>query len=219
MTRAVRKHAGTRDAQRCAAWSGSAVAVLFGVGSAIWGLDMPEDGTSVAGIVDFYRGTADRIIVGASLSLLGIAAFVLFAAALRRALIDAGGDDVLATTAFGGALLGMAAGLGAETINMAGAFRAREGELSEALAQSLFEASQMLGSTATGVGLGVFALATAVDALRIGLVLPRWLAIVTLVVGLLLLSPLSHVGWMAGAGLVLITSTIAFALFTRPNVH
>lgn len=215
MKTAMENHAGAPDARRRAAWSGSAVAVLFGVGSAIWALDMPEDGTSVAGIVDFYHDTADRIVVGASLGLLGIAAFLLFAAALRRVLIDAGGDDVLATTAFGGALLGMAAGLGAETINMAAALRAREGELSDALAQSFFEASQILGSAATGVGLGVFALATAVDALRTG-ILPRRLAIATLAVGLLLLSPLSHVNWISGAALVLITSTVAFALFTRP---
>jgi hypothetical protein len=218
VTGATEKRAGVRGAQRCAVWSGGAVAVLFGVGSAIWALDMPEDGTPVAGIVEFYRDTADRIVVGASLSLLGIAAFVLFAAALRRMLIDVGGedDDLLATTAFGGALLGMAAGLGAETINMAAALRARQGELSDPLAQSLFEASHALGSTATGVGLGVFAVATAASAARTGRILPRWLAVVTLVAGLLLLSPLSQVDWVAGAGLVLISSTVAVALSTRP---
>lgn len=179
---------------------------------------MPEDGASATRIVEFYRDTADRIVVGASLSLLGIAVFVLFAAALRRALVDAAGegDDLLSTTAFGGALLGMAAGLGAETINMAAALRARQGELSEPLAQSLFEVSHALGSIATGVGLGVLALATAVAALRAGRVLPRWLAIVVLVVGLLSLSPLSQVDWVAGAALVAIAATVAVALFTRP---
>jgi hypothetical protein len=218
-TRDIEVKVGGRDAQRHAALSGTAVAVLFGLGSTIWALDMPEDGTPTAEIVDFYRDTADRIVVGASLSLLGIAAFVWFAAALRRVLIDAGGDDVLATTAFGGALLGMAAGLGAETVNMSAALRAHDGELSDPLAQTLFETSQILGSAATGVGLGVFAVATAAVALRTRLVLPRSLAIATLLVGLVLLSPLSHVNWVAGAALVLIASAVAgsIALGRKPR--
>jgi hypothetical protein len=209
-------HARSRNAHRYAGLSGIAVVLLFGAGSAIWGLDMPEDGTPVAEVVDFYRDTSDRIVVGASLSLLGIAAFVPFAAAVRRVLADAEGDDVLATTAFGGALLGMAAGLGAETINMVAALRARDGELSDALAQSLFETSQILGSTATGVGLGVFALATAAVALRTSLILPRWLAIVTLLVGISLLTPVSHVNVVPGAALVLLSLIIAVSLLRTP---
>ena len=113
-------------AERYAVWSGLAVAVLFGVGSAIWGLDMPEDGTPVVNIVDFYRETADRIVMGGSLSLLAIACFLLFAGALRQVLIEAGGEEFLATTAFGGAVLAMAAGIGAESINLVAALRARE---------------------------------------------------------------------------------------------
>lgn len=207
----------TRDARRYAIFSGSAVALLFGAGSAIWALDMPEDGTPVAEVVEFYRETADRIVVGASLSLLAIAAFVVFAAALRRVLLEAGGDEVLATAAFGGALLGMAAGLGAESINMVAALRSRDGDLTGTLAQSLFETSQILGSAATGVGLGVFALATAGVALRTGRVMPRPLAGGTAAIGVLLLSPLSHVNWVAGAALVALTTAIAVALAAWPG--
>ena len=204
--------ARSHSAARLAGFSGLACALLFGVGSAIWGLDMPEDGTAVAEVLDFYDDTADRIVVGATLSLLAIAAFLPFAAALRRVLADADGDDVLATTAFAGGLLAMAAGIGAETINLSAALRAQDGELSAELAQSLFEIPQMLGAAATGVGLGVFALATATVALRTGLVLPRWLAIVTLVIGVALLTPLGHVNWVAGASLVLLTGGIGAVL-------
>jgi hypothetical protein len=199
-------------ARRYAGLSGIAFVVLFGAGSALWGLDMPAAGTPVTEILDFYRDTSGRIEAGASLSLLGVAAFLLFAAAVRRVLADAGGDDVLATTAFGGALLGLAAGLGAETINMVGALRASDDELSPELAQSLFEISQVLGSTATGVGIGVFALATAAVALRTGLILPRSLAIVTFAVGISLLTPLSRVNVVPGAAMLLITSIIAVVL-------
>ena len=207
--------AETTRARRLAGLSGIAVALLFGVGSAIWGLDMPEDGTPVPEVLDFYRDTADRIVVGGSLSLLAIAAGLFFATAVRQVLIESGGDDLLATTAFAGALLGLAAGLGAETINMVAALRARDDELNEALAQSLFEISQILGSTACAVGLGVFALATAAVALRTGAILPRWGAVVTLVAGILLLTPLSHVNWLAGSLLVLLFLMIGVLLLRQ----
>lgn len=199
-------------AERQAGISGITVAVLFGVGSAIWALDMPEDGSAVLDVIDFYRDTADRIVVGGTLSLLAIAAFLWFAAALRRVLADAEGNDVLATTAFAGGLLSMAAGIGAESINMAAALRAQDDELSDELAQSLFETSQVLGSAATAVGLGVLALATAAVALRSGLVLPRILAMAFVALGVVLLSPLSHVNWLPGAALVVITFVVGIVL-------
>jgi hypothetical protein len=207
----------TASAERQAGLSGITVAVLFGVGNAIWGLDMPEDGTPVAEVVDFYRDTDDRIVIGGSLSLLSIAAFLWFAAAVRRLLADAESGDVLATTAFGGALLAMAAGIGAESINLAAALRAQDDELSGELAQSLFEISQVLGSAATGVGLGVFALATAAVVIRTGRVLPRWVAVSIGVMGIALLSPLAHVNWVAGSALVLITLVMG-VVFLRPRV-
>jgi hypothetical protein len=199
-------------AERQAGISGIAVAVLFGTGSAIWGLDMPEDGSAVLDVIEFYRDAADRIVIGGTLSLLAIAAFLWFAAAFRRVLADAEENDVLATTAFAGALLSMAAGIGAESINLAAAIRAQDDELSDELAQSLFETSQILGSAATGIGLGVFALATAAVALRSGLVLPRVIAMAVGALGLVLLSPLAHVNWVSGAALVVLTLVIGIVL-------
>jgi hypothetical protein len=195
--------------------TGVAGALLFGVGSAIWGLDMPEDGTPVAEVVDWYQDVADRIVIGGSMSLLAVAVFLFFAAAFRRVLADAEGNDVLANTAFGGFLLSMTAGIAAEGINLTAALRAQDDELGDELAQSLFEVSQIFGSALTAVGLGVFAIATAVVALRSGLVLPRWLAIFTLVIGVVLLTPLAHVNWVAGAALTLLGGTIGAALLLR----
>ena len=209
--------ARSRNAQRYAGLSGIAFVVLFATGNMLWWpWSGPQPGAPAGKIVDFYRDTSDRIVIGASLSLVALAAFVLFAAALRRVLTEAEGDDLLATTAFGGALLGMATGLGAETINMVGALRARDGELSHALAQSLFEISQILGTTAGGVGIGIFVLATAAVALRTGLILPRWLAIVTGIVGFSLLTPVTHVTEVTGAAMVLITLIIAVLLLRTP---
>jgi hypothetical protein len=100
---------------RLAALSGLGFVALFGVANALWALESPGLGSlpladaSVTEILEFYRNASSRIVAGAVLSLLAIALFVLFASALRRVLIEAEGGDVLATTAFGGALLAMAA--------------------------------------------------------------------------------------------------------------
>jgi hypothetical protein len=206
----------SRGAERYAGWSGIAFVLLFGVGSAIWGLEMPNVGAPVAEVLDFYDETSDRIVVGASLSLLGIAAFMLFAAAVRSVLIEAGGEEALATAAFGGALLALAAGLGAETINMTAALRADDGELSGTLAQSLFEISQVLGSVGAGVGIGVFALASGISALRTGTVLPRWVGIVLVAVGIALLTPLSYVNVVSGSSMLLIALLVAVPLLRQP---
>jgi hypothetical protein len=203
-------------ARRWAGVSGIAGALMFAIGNAIWALDMPEDGTPVPEVVDFYADMADRIVIGGSISLLSIAVFLVFGAAIYQVLRDAGGEDFLAMTAFGGLLLSMAAGISAEGINLAAALRAQDDELSDELAQSLFEISQMFGSAATAVGLGVFALATATVALRTSAVLPRWLAIGTAVLGALLLTPLAHVNWVAGSALSLLGGLIGAVLIRTP---
>jgi hypothetical protein len=203
-------------AERIAGVSALTGAVLFGVGSAIWGLDMPEDGTPVAEVVDWYHDVADRIVIGGTLSLVAVAVFLFFAGAFRRVLADAEGDDVLATTAFGGLLLAMAVGIGAEGINLVAALRAQDDELGDGLAQTLHEISQILGGMLTGIGFGVFAIATGIVALRSGRVLPRWLAIFAVVLGVALLTPLAHVNWVAGAALTLLLGMIGAALLLRP---
>jgi hypothetical protein len=176
-------------------WAGlSAVgtAVLFAVANALWAFQMPDQGASGPELVDFYGDLSGRIVAGALLSLISIAIFVVFASAFRGVLIALEGDELLANVAFGGALLGMAAGIGAETINMAAALRAGDGELTVPLAQALFDTSYVLGYNAAGVGIGLLALATGAAALRARAVLPRWLAIVSLALGLALLTPLSR---------------------------
>ena len=198
--------------RRQAGISGLVAALTFGVGSAIWGLDMPSDGTPVSEVLAWYEDTADRIVIGGSLSLLAIAAFAFFAAAIREVLIEAGADRVLATAAFAGASLGLAAGLGAESINLIAAMRAQDGDLTPELAQPLFEISQILGSTSTGVGFGVFAIATGAAVLRTPGVVPRWTAMLMLVAGVVLLSPLSHIGPLAGTLLIVLAVELALQL-------
>jgi hypothetical protein len=205
-----------RRAQRYAGISGIAFVVLFGIGNALWAFDAPETGAPAAEILKFYSDTSEGVVIGATLSLIAVAAFVLFAATVRRILAQADGDDLLATTAFGGALLALGAGIGAESINMVGGLRAEDGGLSEALAQSLFEISQVLGTAAAGVGIAIFVSATAAVALRTHRVLPRWLALVFLLAGFSLLTPASRILEWSGAAMMLTTLTLAVALLRAP---
>jgi hypothetical protein len=175
---------------RWAGLSGVATALVFISANALWGFEQPQSGAPRAEILDFYTDLSGRIVAGALLSLISIAIFVVFASAFRSVLIELEGDELLANVAFGGALIGLAAGLGAETINMAAAMRAGSGELSGSLAQALFDISYVLGYNAAGIGLGLLALATGMAALRAKALLPRWLALLGLALGVALLTPL-----------------------------
>jgi hypothetical protein len=184
--------AGLPRAHRWAGLSAIATAILFAVANALWAFDQPDQGASGTELVDFYSDASDRIVAGALLSLVSIAIFVVFASAFRSVLAELEGDDLLANVAFGGVLLAMAAGIGAETINMAAALRAGDGELTGSLALALFDSSYVLGFYAAGVGIGLLALATGVVALRTRSLLPGWLAVVSLAAGVALLTPLSR---------------------------
>lgn len=178
--------------RRITGFAGLGVVALFGVGNALWGFEQPDAGAPVREVVAFYTDTSTEIVIGGSLSLFAIALFVLFASGVRAILREHEDDDLLATAAFGGALLAMAAGLGAETINMVGALRAEDGQLTPELGRALFEVSYVLGYNGAGVGIGIFALAIAVGALRSRALLPRWLALFLFVLGMAFITPLSR---------------------------
>lgn len=127
-------------------------ALLFAAGNSLWGFEQPERGASGRELVAFYRNASDRIVIGGALSLIAIAALVVFAAAVRGVLVELEEDELVGNVAFGGALLGAAAGLGAETISVAAALRAGDGELTQPLAQALFDISWMLGCSCCRAG-------------------------------------------------------------------
>jgi hypothetical protein len=199
--------------RRITGLAGLGVVVLFGVGNALWAFEQPDAGAPAREIVAFYADTSTEIVIGGSLSLAAIALFVLFASGVRVLLREHEGDDLFATAVFGGALLAMAAGLGAETINMVGAMRADGGQLTPELGRALFEISYVLGYNGAGVGIGIFALAIAVVALRSRALLPRWLALLMLVAGLAFITPLSR--FLLGPSILLLA--VVSASLLRPS--
>jgi hypothetical protein len=180
-------------------WTGiSAIGafVVFSAANAIWAFEQPAPGSSAPELIDFYTDLSERIVAGGLGSLLSVSIFVIFASALRSALAELEGDELLANAAFGGTILGLAAGIGAESVNMAAALRAGDGELTEPLALALFDISYVFGSYATGIGFGVLLLAVGAVALRSRALLPRWLAVVAVALGLAMVTPLA--GYLLG---------------------
>jgi hypothetical protein len=187
--------------------AGLVAAVLFAVANSLWAFDQPLSGASGAKVVAFYRDTSGGIIAGGSLSVVAIAVFVFFASGMRSLLREHEGDDVLATAAFGGAIVMVTTGFAAETINMVGALRADAGDLTVGLAQAVFEISYVFGYYCAGAAIGVIALAVAGIALRGGRLMPKWTAILLAIFGIAFLTPLSR--WLlAPAVLVLVVVSI-----------
>jgi hypothetical protein len=170
--------------------AGLGVAVLFGAGNALWAFEQPEAGATTGEILAFYTDTSTRIVIGGSLSLMASALFILFASGVRSILREHEGNDLFATAAFGGALLAMSAGLGAETLNMVGALRAGEGQLTPELGHALFEISYVLGYSGAGVGVATLLLAVGAVAWR-SRFLSRPLALLLFILGVAFLTPLS----------------------------
>ena len=82
-----------------------------------------------------------------------------------------------------------AVGLGAETINMAGALSADDGQLTSDTAQIYFDVSYALGAPAAGVAFAMVAIPTGLVALGTGQVIPRWAGWLALLVGLAMITP------------------------------
>jgi MFS family permease len=201
---------------RFAGWSALATTILFGIGNALWVFDQPGFGASGGHLVRFYREGSGRIVTGALLSLVSFALFLVFASAFRVVLVELEEDELHANMAFAGVLMVVAAGFGAEGINMAAALRAADGHLSEILAQALFETSYVFGYNAAGIGLGVLSVAVGAAALRARALLPRWLAAIAVVLGVLLLTPLSR--YLLVAGFVLV-GVVGYRLLQGTGVH
>jgi hypothetical protein len=177
---------------RYAPLSGLAVFALFAVGNLLWSINIPATDAGGAELATFYEDRSTQIIVGASLSILAVVLFVWFSALLRDRLeLELGERGAsLPTAAFGGAILAFTVGLGAETINMAGALRAAsDGGISPDAAQAYFDISQILGFNAAGVGLAALIAATSLATIRGSRILPPPLVIPTLILAVTLLIP------------------------------
>ena len=176
---------------RLAPLSGVMTVVLFGAGSAIWGFEQPPRDAGTEELISFYEGTSIEILIGGTMGIIAVLFFVWFGAVLRERLVAAEGSERtgLPLVAFAGTVITAAVGLGAETINMAGALSAEDGQLTADTAQIYFDVSYALGAPSAGVGIAMVAVPTALIALRTGRPIRPWAAWTALLVGLAALTP------------------------------
>jgi hypothetical protein len=186
---------------RLAPLSGLAAALLFALGNLIWAWDQPARGADTEELLSFYERTSIQILIGGTISLLAIVFLVWFGSVLREHLAAAEGtrQSGLPSLALSGTVLIAAAGLAAETINMAGAWSAEDGRLTASAAQTYFDVSYAFGAPAAGAGFAMVALPTGLVALRTGRPLGRVASWLALLLGIAALSP---VMWTPGFGLV-----------------
>jgi dihydrodipicolinate synthase/N-acetylneuraminate lyase len=169
-----------------------AAAVLFGAGNALWAFSQPSGNATATQVMAFYARHSNGILVGASLSLVSLVAFTVFSCGIRVMVLAAGEDELWATTACAGGLLLVVAGLGAETINMVGALRATDHDLTRSLGEAVFQISYVLGYNAAGVGIAVLLLAMAISGLRRPALMRRPAAGLSIAIAIAFLTPLSR---------------------------
>jgi hypothetical protein len=176
---------------RIAPLSGLAFAVLFGIANGLWVFEQPAHGADTDEIVSFYEDTSTRLLVGGSMSLVSVTLLVWFGTVLRERLIAAEGAERsgMPLVAFAGAVLAAAAGLGAETINMAGAFAAENGQLTDDTARIYFDVSYAFGGPAAGIALAMVAIPLGLTALRTRGLIPAPAAWLALAAGIAMLTP------------------------------
>jgi hypothetical protein len=191
-------------------WGGASAvsaALIFAAANLLWVFSQPQPGASSNELLAFYDGHSTEVVVAALLSLVSYALLIGFASALRPILVDIEGDEILGNVAFGATIFAVAAGAGAETVNMAAGFRATDSELTGALATVFFDISYVFGSYVFAVGLGLLLFATSAVAVRRAALLPRWLAAVGLLISITLITPLAVVSagvWALGPPVVFI---------------
>jgi hypothetical protein len=203
---------------RYAPLSGLAFVLVFLIANALWAFDQPAIGADARDAVAFYEDASTRILIGGSLSLVSIALLAWFGSVLRDSLAQAESTPStgLPLAAFGGILLACAVGLGAETINMAGAIRAAdEGGIGSVAAQTYLDVSSALGYWAAGAALALTAASTALVAIRSKRHLPRPMAWAALVLAVVFMTPIliTPTGKFAFALPLLLLATLSVSIF------
>jgi hypothetical protein len=184
--------------------TGVAFVVLVIVGIAIQG-EAPDVDESAQAIVDHYSDNADAVRIGTLITAWAVVLWLFFAGTVRRVLRAAeGAGHTLSAVAFGGAVI-FAVGA------------AIDGMISFALAESAEDidpvAVQALAALWENdflpfvIGLATFLLATGLSIIRHG-ALPKWLGWIAIVLGVVALTPVGFVAFLASALWVIAASVV-----------
>ena len=190
--------------------TGVAFVVLVIVGGAIQG-EPPEVDKGVQAIVDHYRDDKDSIMIGTLVIAWGLVAWLFFAGVLRRVLRAAEGDGhTLSLVAFGGAVILATGGAIDGMISFALAETAEDIEPAGVQALAALWENDFLPFI---LGVGTFMLATGLSIVRHG-ALPKWLGFAAIVLGVVAVTPIGFVAFLAG-GLWIIAASVILTLRAR----
>ncbi len=176
--------------------SGALFTVLAIIATFVIGFDGPDFAGSPVAIVDRYTEDFESIAAGNVLHLLSAAPLLIFVSVLySRARRAEGPGGAAAVAIVVGATAGTALMLAGAGIDAMAAIRVEDqGAVDPQVAVVAFDASSILYRAAAPIGWAVALLATARLGLGSGL-LPRWLAIASGLLGVLLLIPqISYLG-------------------------
>ena len=199
-------HESTRA--RAAAAAGVAF-VVFLAGAVIPTFNSPDATALPAKVIAYYTNHNTATYVSAYLTVFAVVTGVYFFGALRQYIRDLHGNAALATIGFGGALI-FAVG-GALSAGFEVALVDKTSRLTPGAAQAL-NAMQSDGTIGlTAAGLAIFYIATGIAIARSG-ALPRWIGWFAVVLGVLSLTP---VFWLAFMATLIWVLAAAIALFMR----
>jgi hypothetical protein len=177
---------------------------------------IPEEGADE--VLAHFQGSANSVVSGGWLFMLGCLAFLWFAGILRSRLLRAeGGAGTFASIAFAGGVATGVFALGIPTGGVVAALGVDQLGASEAAALNAVEATFFIGAELSAI---VLLAAAAVVALRTA-VLPRWWAGASILLAVwLTIGPIGWVGVLVGIPLWTITTSVMLARADRPaHVH
>jgi len=190
--------------------TGVAFVVILIIAFAIGGWPEPAD-SSVDSIVNFYVDNKDSIVVGSFLSVLAGLMLIVFGAFLRRLLHDAGGEgEILSLVSFAG-LVTVAIGLAIDgTILLAAAESAEDIDPAAVQAlQALYDNDYL----PIALGVAAFLWGTGLSAMQSG-ALPKWLAGLMILLGVIAFTPIGFVAAI-GAGLLVLVLGVMLTMRMR----
>jgi hypothetical protein len=184
--------------------TGVAFFVLLIVSFVVAG-EAPDTDEGASEVVDFYTDNKDSIMAGAGIGTIAASALVFFGAYLRKVLRAAeGGTGILSLTAFIGTVIIAIGGAIDSTISFAMAETAEDIDPTSLQAlHALFENDFF----PIALGLQVLLLASGISIVRHG-ALPTWLGWVAIVFGVIAITPIGFVSFMAGALWIVVVSIL-----------
>ena len=182
--------------------------VLFVAITLIFGEGQDATEKTADEIVDYYQDHDTEQNIAAILVGIAATALLFFAGYLRRVLYRASDSEgFLPTVAWGGAIVFASGAIFSATIHLALADLSDDTDVVEPVVLQTLNALDWDNFLFFPVGLGTLILATGISAVRSG-ALPRWLAWLGVVVGVLFFTPVFYASFFGGPLFLLITSIV-----------